>query len=79
MAEHLGVLAEHPLDQVAGETRTSSPARTRTYSMSSPTASAALEISVHGVVVQATSESPGSTAGSGIASEGGASVTGKRT
>ncbi len=44
--------------------------RARTYSISGPTAIAAFEISVHGVVVQASSESPGSSGDSGISSLG---------
>src|ERR671923_1578871 len=46
----------------ATTTTSSEPAgRARTYSISGPTATAALEISVQGVVVQTRSESPGWT------------------
>ena len=51
----------------------------RTYSISAPTATAACEISVHGVVVQTSRLSPGCTAFSGISSAGGTAVTGSFT
>jgi hypothetical protein len=52
---------------------------TRTYSISEPTASAALVISVQGVVVQATSRSPVWRGDSGTWSVGGTAVTGIST
>ena len=66
VGEHLGLLAEHLLDQVRATTRPRPPSRARTYSISGPTATAALEISVQGVVVQTSSWSPGSSGDSGI-------------
>ena len=47
-------------------TKTSPSSRARTYSISAPAATAAWEISVHGVVVQTSRLSPGSTGLSGI-------------
>ena len=47
--------------------------------MSAPTATATLPGSVHGVVVQTRSLSPGSTGASGISSFGGTAVTGNFT
>ena len=78
--KHLGVLAEHPLDQGPGDDEDLvGRAVPRTYSISAPAATAACEISVQGVVVQTSRLSPDSTGDSGIWSLGGTSVTGSRT
>ena len=66
----LGVLAEHALGERLGE-RPRRPRGARTSSSGS-TATAALEASVHGVVVQTSSVSPSRSAPAGR-------VTGKRT
>ena len=53
--------------------------RARTYSISGPTAIAAFEIKVHGVVVQASRASPASSGDSGISSLGSGSRIGSLT
>ena len=50
-----------------------------TYSISAPAATAAWEMSVHGVVVQTRRLSPGWIGDSGISSAGGTAVMGRRT
>ena len=65
-ADDLDVVAEHVRDARGGEHEVAGPrcsARTRTYSMSGPTAAATFETSVHGVVVHTRRSKSRSTTG----------------